>query len=248
VAKGSFPRISIPQGKRVSFGEIRADLSGVAKACKLKVSVSLKETDIENDWEIWCYPKSVDTDFPGDMIVSDNLDGKVFAAFKEGKSVLLLPTGENLGNHFPGRFLPTFWSPTWWYTRKGGRANVSMSILCDPKHPALLNFPTESHSNWQWWDLLKNSNSMILNDLPPTFRPIVRVVDNYSRNNRLANLIEARVGNGKLLVCSLDLKTNLATRPAANQMRHSLIQYMKSDRFDPQQIIDPASLQTLFRK
>ena len=65
---------------------------------------------------------------------------------------------------------------------------------------------------------------------------------------RLSNLIEARVGKGKLIVCSLDLKTDLDTRPEARQMRYSLIRYVKSGRFDPQQTLEPAVIQALFKE
>ena len=31
---------------------------------------------------------------------------------------------------------------------------TTLGILCDPRHPALANFPTEFNSNWQWWYLV----------------------------------------------------------------------------------------------
>ena len=35
-------------------------------------------------------------------------------------------------------------------------------------------FPTEFYSNWQWYDLLDHSRSLILDDTPAEFRPVVR--------------------------------------------------------------------------
>ena len=46
-------------------------------------------------------------------------------------------------------------------------------------------------------------------------------------------LYEARVGNGKILVCSADLQNDLNNRPAASQFRQSLLKYMGSKQFNP---------------
>ena len=40
----------------------------------------------------------------------------------------------------------------------------TLGILCDPNHPALARFPTEFHTNWQWWHLVKNSRPIVLDD------------------------------------------------------------------------------------
>jgi hypothetical protein len=31
----------------------------------------------------------------------------------------------------------------------------TMGLLINPNHLALANFPTEIHSNWQWWDFMQ---------------------------------------------------------------------------------------------
>jgi hypothetical protein len=118
-----------------------------------------------------------------------------------------------------------------------------MGILCDPKHPALAQFPTEFYSNWQWYDLIQNSRTMILNDTPATFRPIVQVIDTFERNGKLGNLFEARIGQGRLLVCTL----NLGNSPAAKQLLRSLYAYLSSPSFNPTQELDPALLEKMFR-
>ena len=74
-----------------------------------------------------------------------------------------------------------------------------------PGPSVLAGFPTEFYSNWQWWDLLNASQSVILDATPAEFRPIVQVIDNFSRNHKLGNVFEARVGKGRLLVCTIDL-------------------------------------------
>jgi len=121
-----------------------------------------------------------------------------------------------------------------------------MGILCDPEHPALAQFPTEYYSNWQWYELLQNSRTVILNDTQPSFRPIVEVIDNFARNNKLGNLFEARVGGGSLLVCTIDLPRLADNLPAAKQLLRSLYAYVGSDSFRPSEELDVSLLDKQF--
>jgi hypothetical protein len=107
-----------------------------------------------------------------------------------------------------------------------------MGILCNPQHPALKNFPTDFYSNWQWWDLITNSKTMIIDSLP-AIQPVVRVIDNFFKNRKMANVIEAKVGKGKLMIVSMDITHNLDKRPAARQLRYSLERYMNGNAFSP---------------
>jgi hypothetical protein len=46
-------------------------------------------------------------------------------------------------------------------------------------------------------------------------------------------LFEVRVRRGKLLACSLDLRSDLAQRPVARQLLASLLAYMETPQFAP---------------
>jgi hypothetical protein len=107
-------------------------------------------------------------------------------------------------------------------------------------------FPTEFYSNWQWWDLIQGSRSVILDDTPAEFRPIVQVIDNFVRNRKIGNLFEARVGKGRLLVCTLNLSGHLDKRPAARQFLKSLYGYLASDEFLPAQELALPVLEKIF--
>ena len=107
-------------------------------------------------------------------------------------------------------------------------------------------FPTEMHTNWQWFDLLKRSKTMVLDEAPAGLRPIVQMVDNFSRNHRLGNVFEAKVGGGKLLVCSIDLQSDMDNRPEARQLLRSLIGYMGPSDFEPKQELGVGWLDKLF--
>jgi hypothetical protein len=88
---------------------------------------------------------------------------------------------------------------------------------------------------------------MVLDGLPKRLRPIVQVVPDWFEPRRLGLVFEAKLGAGKLIVCSVDLATDLAQRPAARQLRHSLLQYMSSEAFDPQFTLAAEQVRGLFR-
>jgi hypothetical protein len=243
VAAGSLPALNIPTGSLTSLGKIEARLSSAQVPSKLKVTVAIEGTPFANDWDIWVYPSQVDVAAPAGVTVATAWDTNATSALSAGKKVVLLASPGIIAKAVQGSFTPVFWGPVMFANQPG-----TMSILCDPKHPALAQFPTDGYTNWQWYDLLQGSRSVILDDAPPEYRPTVQMIDNFSRNHRLGDIFEAKVGPGRLLVCSLNLKRNLDTSPAARQMLHSLLAYAASDAFQPAQELTPAYLATLFRE
>ena len=89
---------------------------------------------------------------------------------------------------------------------------------------------------------------MVLDNFGPKLRPIVQVIDDWNTNRKLGLIFEAKVGPGKLLVCSIDLRSNLDERPTARQMLRSLIKYMECDRFAPRFRVDIGLIRSLLRK
>jgi len=61
-------------------------------------------------------------------------------------------------------------------------------------------------------------------------------------------LIEARVGDGRLLVSSIDLESDLDRRLVARQLRSSLLRYLQSDAFRPVAAIDAEQVRGLVRQ
>jgi hypothetical protein len=240
VASGSLPLLRVPTGKLSTLGSFSASLAKASAPAKCRVSLSLGE--FSNDWDIWVYPATATVEAPANVLITQAWDDSTKAALQNGKHVILFPKKSNRSLSLRGSFLPVFWSPIW-FPDQQPNAN---GILCNPHHPALAQFPTELYSNWQWWDLLNNSRTLVLDDTPANFRPIVQVVDNFARNHKLGNLLEARVGSGKLLVCTMDLPRIANQQPAANQLLKSLYAYAGSSKFQPAQALDQALLDKLF--
>ena len=241
VASGSLAAVSLPTGKLTSAGEFTTPLKKIAAPAKLTVTVSLKGTPFANEWEVWVYPPASEVAAPAGVVAVRKWE-EAKRALAAGRKVILLPESVNAAQSLPGKFLPVFWSPVWFPKQQPN----TMGILCDPKHPALAQFPTESYSNWQWWDLIESSRTLILNDTPATFRPIVQVIDNFARNNKLGILLEARVGEGQLLLCTIDLPGIMEKQPAARQLLRSLYAYVGSQAFRPSQKLEAAFIDGWF--
>lgn len=240
VAKGELPAKDIPTGANTPLGEILVPLSGVSAPVRLKLTVSLPGTDAANDWNVWVYPPAATLAPPDNVMVTRDWP-QARSGLAAGRRVLFLPSPSAMKTGLPGSTITVFWSPVWFKSGAG-----TMGLLVDAKHPALDGFPTDGHQDWQWFDPVTRSQTMVLDGLPGALRPIVQVVDNFTRNQRLGNLFEARVGNGRLLVSSMDLSTDVASRPAAAQLLRSLLDYTASDRFRPTTAVDAAALDTVF--
>jgi hypothetical protein len=233
VSAGALPAATIVSGGAQRLGSIEASLASCAPARKYTLVVSVAGTPFENDWDVWVFADRLDAAAHGDIAIADRLDDAVLAQLEQGGKVLLLPRAEQVRSESQIGFSSIFWNTAW--TRN--QAPHTLGILCDPRHPAFAEFPTESHSNWQWWELIHGSAAMPLDRLPADLRPLVQPIDTWFENRRLGLLFEARVGQGKLLVCSIDLRSDLENRLVARQMRHSLLRYMHSEQFEPQHML-----------
>lgn len=184
------------------------------------------------------------------MLVSDKLNNETLSKLTAGASLLFFPDFNDIKDlSVGGLFTPDYWN---YQMFKGISESINkpvspgtMSILTDPELPLFVDFPTEFHTNWQWWSIVKNSRPFILDNAPKDFRPLVQVVDNIDRNHKLGLIFEFAVGKGKLLVCMSDLKA-IQNKPEGRQLYSSLLKYMSSDKFMPTQTISSEELVALF--
>jgi hypothetical protein len=231
IAKGSLPAVAIPVDNGTKLGEISIALRDVPAPARYKLVVTIADGHYENDWDVWIYPPKVETAVPAGITVTNALNQQATDVLAGGGTVLWLVPPQEVQNDPKAEikygFSPIFWN-TAWTTRQ---APTTLGILCDPKSPALAVFPTDSHSNWQWWYLVTKAQPMILDEMPAALRPIVQVIDDWFTNRKLGLVFEARVGTGKILVCSIDLEH--AVDPVNAQMRRSLLEYIASDKFRP---------------
>ena len=238
---------SIPQGKVGKAGSIDLSLSGLKEAQRL--TLTLTTGKYRNYYHLWVYPDET-AESEGSVHVASFLNDDLRKRLESGASVLLIPDHDSIvAQSVGGMFTPDYWNYSMFKTiSENAGKEVSpgtLSILTDPGHPLLKYFPTECHSDWQWWSITRNSRPMILNATRGEYRPLIQVVDNIERNHKLGLVFEFAVGKGKLLVCMTDLQA-IAGTPEGNQFRTSLLRYMKSDAFHPTEQLAWKELDALF--
>jgi len=243
--------VDILQGALANIASLNIDLLKFSKAEKLTLSLFLEGTKYENSYPIWVYPANIDIKVPDNILISKKLDKITLSKLENGGLVLFIPEFKDIKDlSVGGLFTPDYWN---WRMFKGisesNNKPVSpgtMSILTDPRLPLFNDFPTEFHTNWQWWPIVKNSRPFILDNTPKNYRPLVQVVDNIERNHKLGLIFEFSVGKGKLLVCMSDLKA-IQNKPEGRQLYSAIIKYMSSDKFSPSESFTSGELVSLFR-
>ena len=247
--KGVLP-LQVKQGELAKVGTLKPAIASVRKAEKVTLALSIDGTPYRNDYSLWIYPAADKEVAPSeDICVTDDLDAHL-KYLTEGGKVLWFPSKDKHKDQTVGGLFQTdYWNYRMFRTICENLDRPvspgTLGILTDPGHPALADFPTEFHTNWQWFPIIKQSYPMILDRLSDDYRPIVQIIDNVERNHKLGLLFEFKVGNGKLLVCMSDLKA-VQDKPEARQFYRSILEYMESPAFAPSYSLSVKDLQDLF--
>lgn len=247
--KGVLP-LQVKQGELAKVGTLKPAIASVRKAEKVTLALSIDGTPYRNDYSLWIYPAADKEVAPSeDICVTDDLDAHL-KYLTEGGKVLWFPSKDKHKDQTVGGLFQTdYWNYRMFRTICENLDRPvspgTLGILTDPGHPALADFPTEFHTNWQWFPIIKQSYPMILDRLSDDYRPIVQVIDNVERNHKLGLLFEFKVGNGKLLVCMSDLKA-VQDKPEARQFYRSILEYMESSAFAPSYSLSAKDWQDLF--
>jgi hypothetical protein len=232
IRKEIFTKDRIEIGNCSEIGLYQMDLSDLKTAQKLTFEIRLANTPYKNHWDFWVYPAKQEAK-EGRVLITDKLDKNAEEMLRKGGSVLLLncgKIGKDKGAQIAIGFSTVFWNTAW----TNNQPPHTLGILCNPKLPVFRDFPTEFHSNWQWWDPVSHSQAMILDGFPAELKPLIQPIDTWFENRRLALAFEAKSDNGKLMVCSIDLKNISDERLVSKQLLVSVLNYMNSDSFNPE--------------
>ena len=249
VAHDTFSTTTISIGKNLALGKISTDLSKLPAPAAYQLIVhihpasndsklDLPFSEFKNEWNFWLYPAQIADSIPTDVLVTSSW-ADAAQKLSAGGKVLFLPRNADLDWSSP----PLSRSPVFWNALMGPTWTRMLGLWCDTKHSALAEFPTEANCDWQWTELLRNTRAVNLDHLPKNLHPIVSAIDDWNRNYKLGLVFEARVGAGKLMVCSADLNSN--TSPVAQQLRRSLLDYMAGEKFQPKTKISTADFESL---
>ncbi|KAB1321118.1 beta-glucuronidase [Bacteroides ovatus] len=243
-AHGTVGTHHIPIGNLYSLGSVDMTLEGIDTPQKLNLEVRIEGCDAVNDWDFWVYPAQVEL-VQGTVYTTDTLDAKALAVLQDGGNVLITAAGKiQYGKEVKQYFTPVFWNTSWFKMRPPH----TTGIFLNEYHPLFREFPTEYHSNLQWWELLNKAQVMQFTDFPATFQPTVQSIDTWFISRKIGMLFEAKVLNGKLMMTSMDITSQPEKRIVARQMHKAILNYMNSDAFRPADKIAPELIQALFTK
>lgn len=225
---------TFPCGKLSAVkGAMRIRLPEKTEAQKLTLHISIGA--YENNYSVWVYPKK-GWQAPEGVTVARSFSDAM-AALQEGGTVILDPIADE--KHLPGtvkaQFSTDFWSVGTFPSQSG-----FMGVLVDETHPVFKKFPTQFHSDWQWWQLTSKRAFI----LPEGMKSLITGMDCYARLRNLSLLFEAKVGKGRLIASSMGLLDN-SCLPEVNAMLASLCDYASSEMFAPTQELTEEALRAL---
>lgn len=234
--EGELPEVTAPAGGLTELGELRIPLAGFREAARLTLTVSL--AGAENAYPLWVYPVLRPV-CPPQVHECRRLDQAALDALAAGGTVYLAPdsTAEALPHSIQAQFSTDFWSVGTFAGQEGG-----MGQLIDAAHPLFERFPTEAHSNWQWWPMA-NQRAMIL---PRRMQAIVAEMDSYAYLRPMAKLLECRCHGGRLMLSSMGLH-QLQQYPEARALQQAIYDYLAQPCPAPDQELAPAEVSTLVR-
>lgn len=225
----------IQQGSLSTIDSLQIPLKGMKlNNEKLSFHISLDNTEYHNSWNIWVYKNNEEIkegEINGVIVTRDSIVFK--NCLSQNKNVLYIPKSRDIWeNSVGGLFITDFWNYSGFKKTalKMGKepSPGTFGLLVNTTHPALKSFPTETHTNWQWWNIITASRPMIL-DSYTNCTPIVQVIDNWERNHKLGLIYEITDTNCNAIVCTSDLFAK-KNDPEIKALFHSLISYLSTNR------------------
>ncbi|MBQ8173862.1 MAG: hypothetical protein IJ009_00505 [Clostridia bacterium] len=217
---------AVPAGEITKLYDLHMVAPKSDKPLNLKLHVTLfgDETDAENVWDLYVFPKASSA-LPtkkvqkehNTVIVSDIGARELMQELAAGKNVVLL-------GHGP---FPTL--PIYFQIALAGRTEGHLGVIVNDT-PLMEDFPGNGYCGFQLRSMLEEGEAIAL-DLPTApFHPDVELVSAYKNARREAMVFEYKVGAGKLFVCSLGLNES---DPACRWLKERILRYVMSDTFAP---------------
>jgi len=214
----------IENGQVSTMDSFEIKLPNVEKPGAMKLSMTLDGDDIfvENEWELYIFPKVKSTSFGNVVVLENTTIEELESILAEGKDVLLLGSS-------PFAALSTSFR----ISLAGRTSGNSSTVVYD--HPVLKNMPNEGFCGWQFWEMVEGGKAICFDGDNVPFNPIVEIVSTHKYVVKQAALFELNVAKGRLFVCSLSLK---GSDPAAVWFKNEIASYMQSDAFNPKDRVD----------
>lgn len=227
---GKVEKNFVAEGNYTDICDVEFTLPQVTKNTKAVLALEIEGTDIRNHYDLWVIPTVEKTDISGAYIFNE-VNDEAESLLKQGKTVLIVPDLSKLENSIEGFYCQDFWCYNMFciisQMMKKPDPVGTMGLLIDTEHPALAGFAGEKYSTPQWWEIVQNSRSVILDDFKGEKNVIVRTIDNFDRNHDLSLLYEYEKDGGKVVVCSCDFD-KLSKSPEGRAFIKSVVDYVRN--------------------
>lgn len=237
IATGEDTEITICRpGSYTEVGSLDIPLDFVEKNTALTLKVRIG--DSISAYPIWVYRKTTPV-CPENVYETRAFDVKTREILQNGGRVYLSPDAdkESLPNSIKTQFTTDFWSVGTFTDQEGG-----MGQLIDTEHPILKEFPTDFHTDWQWW-IMATKRAVIL---PHPMKTIITEMDSYAFLRPMAQMIEFRCLKGKVLLSTMELHKS-QQYPEVRALQASIYTYLSGENFEPAEEITEEELSMLVR-
>ena len=237
IATGEDTEITICRpGSYTEVGSLDIPLDFVEKNTALTLKVRIG--DSISAYPIWVYRKTTPV-CPENVYETRAFDVKTREILQNGGRVYLSPDAdkESLPNSIKTQFTTDFWSVGTFAEQEGG-----MGQLIDTEHPIFRNFPTDFHTDWQWW-IVATKRAVVL---PRPMKTIITEMDSYAFLRPMAQLIEFRCLKGKVLLSTMELHKS-QQYPEVRALQASIYTYLSGENFEPAEEITEEELSMLVR-
>lgn len=237
IATGEDTEITICRpGSYTEVGSLDIPLDFVEKNTALTLKVRIG--DSISAYPIWVYRKTTPV-CPENVYETRAFDMKTREILQNGGRVYLSPDAdkESLPNSIKTQFTTDFWSVGTFTDQEGG-----MGQLIDTEHPIFKEFPTDFHTDWQWW-IMATKRAVIL---PHPMKTIITEMDSYAFLRPMAQLIEFRCLKGKVLLSTMELHKS-QQYPEARALQTAIYEYLSGEDFEPSEEIAEEELSMLVR-
>lgn len=227
-------------GKITELYRLKMRMPVCKKPMKLTLSVSLSgaDTDAQNEWDMYVFPKA-SASLPKERtlkkhnlaVLYDASANDLASALGNGKRVVLFSAK------------PFASKEVSWQLSVAGRTHGHLAtVIAD--HPVTKDFPNDGFCSNAFSGMMNCSSAVL--DLPSLpHRPIIDVASSYKNAIKEALMFEFGVDNGKLIVCTLNLSES---DPGARWLKERILTYAMSDEFIPEQNITLKDLSGLMNE
>lgn len=216
LAEIDLPFTALATGNLHDVGPLRLSTEGLAEGL---FEIRLSGPDFSNRYELAVLAQTP----PAAMRVVDKLDAAILAEVEAGANLVLAVSPDAIKPNAALGHTVLFWNTVW----TSDQPPHTLGLVNDLEHPVFNDFPALRHSTWHQWELTHGRRALDLGGLPS--RHLIHVIDDWNKNRDLALLAELSIGAGRLVLCAVDIETDLERRLVSNRLRSALAGYLSGN-------------------